>query len=232
MSIDADAFRALLARIAQADDASVRQALVADAEHAYFRDLAAQANYVQARFGDLELDIRDQVQQSLGATNDMISATLDEARQTRHAVEQQGAAADELRGMFHGLAAHVGTFGERFDHLSDRVAALETKLHERDAFFETFDTLNDQVHLNSARIDRIDRFIQMVAGLPAAFNEWQQSVETELASFRQSRDASIAERKALRQLLTDQDRRRTAQWQEISDRLAALEAHERASGAP
>lgn len=66
----------------------------------YYHDVEAQANYVQRRVGELEIHIGEQLQQSLGSTNEMISEVLAIGRR------QEGAVA-ELRQEFQSLAETV-----------------------------------------------------------------------------------------------------------------------------
>lgn len=66
----------------------------------YFHDVEAQTSFVQTRIGQLELDLRDQVTDMLGNTNNMISEVLDISR-------RQESAVTELRHDFQSIAEKV-----------------------------------------------------------------------------------------------------------------------------
>ena len=112
-------------------DQSLREQIKAQ----YYQDMEAQTSFTQVRIGQLELDLRDQLQQSLGATNEMIGESVELAK-------EGGVALRELRSDFQ-------------------------------SWFETVAGIADDVNILKRRVDDHDH---------------------EMASFRSSRDQSIADR--------------------------------------
>jgi chromosome segregation ATPase len=123
----------------------------------YYQDMEAQTSFVQVRIGQLEIDLRDQLQQSLGDTNQMISESV-------HLAREGGVALRELRNDFQ-------------------------------SWLETVTSIADDVLLMKRRIDDHDR---------------------DIASFRQSRDQSIAERLEFRIDLQDSKKDRESIHTELS----------------
>lgn len=131
----------------------------------YYHDMEAQTSFVQVRMGQLELDLKDQVQQSLGATNEMIGESVILAK-------EGGVALRELRDDFRSWITTVTA-------LSDGLLDTQRKVADHDR---------------------------------------------EIASFRQSRDLSVAER---RQFQTDLAESK-ADLQSIHDELHAAQTERQA----
>ena len=130
----------------------------------YYHDMEAQTSFVQVRMGQLELDIKEQVQQSLGVTNEMIGESVALAR-------EGGVALRELRDDFRSWITTVTALADDLQDVQRKVAD-----HDR-----------------------------------------------EIASFRQSRDQSIAERRQLQADLTESKADRRLIHKELSE--AAIERH-------
>src|SRR5438093_793311 len=86
MTIRASIMRKLIAELVATDDRANRERIAAEAEQQYYLDMVSQANYVQYRIGDIEIGLRDQLTQTLGATNDMISEAIRLSREGSTAV--------------------------------------------------------------------------------------------------------------------------------------------------
>lgn len=81
-------------------DRELAKQIVEQAKAQYYLDMEAQTSFVQTRIGQLELDLRDQVTNMLGNTNNMISEVLDISRRGE-------SAATELRNDFRAIAEKV-----------------------------------------------------------------------------------------------------------------------------
>lgn len=138
------------------------EALRAQITAQYYQDMEAQTSFVQVRMGQLELDLKDQLQQALGATNDMISESLAIAR-------EGGVALRELRTDFQ-------SWFETVTGLADDVAILKRSVDAHEREIASFRSSRDQsirerqqmfADLRDSKADRSD----MRGELAAARNE-------------------------------------------------------------
>lgn len=167
---------ALLEQLKGETDPDKRLALVQSAERQYYLDMEHQANFVQTRIGSLELDIREQVATSLGATNEMISQSVAEGRELRTLLEgyfvANTAAMEGLRSEtqagFRDTYTQLGTIGER-------VTSNEARLDEHDAAIQSFRQSRDESKAERKEIrddvaalaGRLDAFMERIDALIA-----------------------------------------------------------------
>lgn len=165
----------LLEKLQAESDPDKRADLVRAAERQYYLDMEHQANFVQNRIGSLELDIREQVATSLGATNEMISQSAEETRSLRAWLQENlsanTAAVEGLRtetqAGFQSVHQGMAALGERVSNneatLADHAAAIADFRKSRQRSMERHDTTQAQLTELTARLDafmaRIDALI-------------------------------------------------------------------------
>jgi hypothetical protein len=164
---------ALLEQLAAEADPVKRIELMRAAERQYYLDMEHQSNFVQTRIGGLELDIREQVATSLGATNEMISQLVADSRQDRD---------------------------ERTKYIAANTAALEGLHLKMEAGFQAINAIGERVTQNEARLDEHDAALADFRASRArsmARHDKTQAQLTELAArldaFMQRIEALIAE---------------------------------------
>lgn len=173
-------FRALLEQLATESDPERRAALMHQAERQYDLDLEHQSNFVQTRIGNLELDIREQVATSLGATNEMIGQSVAEGRELRTLLEgyfvANTAAMEGLRtetqSGFRRVDARLEEVGTNVEGLSTRVDAHDAQIASfqasREESIRERKEIRDDVNALAGRLDAfMSRIDALIADSPA-----------------------------------------------------------------
>lgn len=179
---------ALLEQLKGEGDLDKRIALVQAAERQYYLDMEHQSNFVQTRIGALELDIREQVSTSLGATNEMISQGAQDLRDFRAWLQENltanTAAVEGLRSEtqagFRDTYEQIGAIGERVSSNEARLAehdqAIQSFRQSRDESQRERKEIRDDVAALAGRLDafmgRIEALIANAATTPEQTNAY------------------------------------------------------------
>lgn len=143
----------------------------------YYQDLEAQTNYVQTRVGELEIHLSEQMQQSFGATDEMVSEVLAISRRSEGAVS-------ELRGEFRALAEKVddhdreiASFRQSRDQSIAERKQLRVDLAESRADRESIhQELAEAKAERRSIIGQLKAITEMLSGRPGA-DEAQQLID-------------------------------------------------------
>ena len=172
-------FRGLLDQLAAEDDPAKRAELIHKAEHQYDLDMEHQANFVQNRIGALELDIREQVAQSLGAQHDMISQVAADSRKTLEVLTANTAVVEGLsqktEAGFRRTDTRLEEVGTAVDGLrkgqqriTERVNQLDKRHQEQwEEVIKRFEADERRLDEKRARIEALEQQVKdLTAGSP------------------------------------------------------------------
>jgi len=160
----------ILRLIAMIPDDALREQIKAQ----YYQDMEAQTSFVQVRIGQLELDLKDQVQSALGSTNEMVSELLAIGR-------RQEGALTEVRREFQSIGekldqheAEMASFRASRDRSIQERADLRADLAESKADRRA---IHKELEIASDERQRIMTILGSIEKQQIALSDFQELVE-------------------------------------------------------